>query len=146
MPLTADETAAYMALLEGSSLLFQAVDQHLQREAGITHAQFEILSRLALQPDGLRMTDLAAQVLLSRSGLTYQAAQMERLGLIERIRSDADERCILARVTPDGAALFERLLPAHVTLVRESLFSRLKPGEAETVAAALARVAAGLRG
>lgn len=144
MTLTEAEEAAYVALLEGSSLLFQAVDAQLQRDANVTQPQFEILARLSIHPEGLRMTDLAARVLLSRSGLTYQVAQMEKLGLLSRSRGD-DERSILAKLTPHGEDLFNRMLPDHLALVRRSLFDLLNPGEAEMIASALGRVAAALR-
>lgn len=145
MQLTVEETRAYVALLEVSTLLFGQVSRHLRNAGGITHAQFEILVRLAGAPDGLRMSDLAASLVVSQSGLTYQASQLEEMGLLSRGRLEADERVVVARITPKGAALIEGLLPGHVELVRTAFFSQLRAGELETLTDILERLSQHLR-
>ncbi|MDQ1561145.1 MAG: hypothetical protein QOE85_486, partial [Actinomycetota bacterium] len=67
------EFEAYAALLASSTLLQRAVEQNLRDQADITQVQFEVLMNLTDAPDGLRMADLADRLIVSRSGLTYQA-------------------------------------------------------------------------
>jgi DNA-binding MarR family transcriptional regulator len=143
--LTPEEFAAYAALVEGSTLLQRVIEKNLLEQANITQVQFEILMQLAHAPDGIRMAELAARLIVSRSGLSYQVGQMERAGLITRERHGEDERGIVARITPVGEELRERVLPGHLEIVRSSLFSILHEGELDALTAALGRVASGLR-
>src|SRR5580704_17929524 len=59
--LTPAEMAAWLAFLDVSHRLDRVIEQQLRRDAGLSHAQYEILSRLESAPGGqLRMSDLAA--------------------------------------------------------------------------------------
>jgi DNA-binding MarR family transcriptional regulator len=112
------QLAAYFALMEAVSLLQHQVDQHLRAEGGLSYVQFQLLARLADADGHLTMTQLADGVVYSRSGLTYQAALLEKAGLITRGPSPDDERATLVTITDKGRALFGRILPGHVQVVR----------------------------
>ena len=87
------EMAAWLAFLEVSHLLDRKIEQQLKQDAGLSHAQYEILSRLAATPGGqLRMSELADVIIVSRSGLTYQITQLEKAGLVRRAPCPSDER------------------------------------------------------
>ena len=73
------EMKAWLAFLEVSHLLERAIEQQLRQDAGLSHAQYEILSRLEAAAGGaLRMSELADVIVVSRSGLTYQITQLEK--------------------------------------------------------------------
>src|ERR1019366_2292462 len=100
-----EEMPAWLAFLEVSHLLERAVEQQLKQDAGLSHAQYEILSRLESADGGaMRMSDLADVIIVSRSGLTYQVTQLERAGLVRRGKCPSDERGVLAAVTSAGRA------------------------------------------
>ena len=125
-PLNAEHLAAYFALMEVGSLLHHAVEQQLRTDGGLSYVQFQILARLSDSPDGQqRMTDLADQVVYSRSGLTYQAGQLEKAGLVTRGPSVDDERATTVTITAAGRALLERVLPGHIALVQRQLLPPL---------------------
>jgi DNA-binding MarR family transcriptional regulator len=119
------ELGAYFVLMEAVSLLQHQVEQQLRAEGGISYVQFELLARLADARGPLTMTELADGVVYSRSGLTYQAALLEKAGLITRGPSPDDDRATLVTVTGAGLALFGRVLPGHVQVVRRLLFDPL---------------------
>ncbi len=119
------ELGAYFVLMEAVSLLQHQVEQQLRAEGGISYVQFELLARLADTGGPLTMTELADGVVYSRSGLTYQAALLEKAGLITRGPSPDDDRATLVTVTDAGLALFGRVLPGHVQVVRRLLFDPL---------------------
>jgi len=140
------QLAAYFAFVEVSSLLKHAVEQHLRREGGISYVQFEILTRLFETPTAAqRMTDLADGIVYSRSGLTYQAEQLEKARLIARTPAVDDERSTLVRLTADGQALVQRLLPAHSQLVQRTLFDHLSRDDVTLLTQVLERVRDRLR-
>lgn len=112
------QLGAYFALVEVSSLLRHAIEQQLREAGGLTFVQFQILRRLQLSPSGsARMTDLADSIVFSRSGLTYQASQLERDGLVARAPSTEDERSVVVSVTEAGRALINEVLPGHEEVV-----------------------------
>jgi DNA-binding MarR family transcriptional regulator len=124
------EMAGWLAFLEVSHLLDRAIDQQLRQDAGLSHAQYEILGRLAAAEGGqLRMSELAEVIVVSRSGLTYQVTQLEKAGLVRREKCPSDDRGVLATVTSAGRSALDRAAPGHLRVVRENLIDRLTPGQ-----------------
>jgi DNA-binding MarR family transcriptional regulator len=119
------QLGAYFALMEAAGLLQHQVEQHLRAEGDLSYVQFQLLARLADAHGQLTMTQLADGVVYSRSGLTYQAGLLEQAGLIARAPSPEDERATLVTITDNGLALFARVLPGHVQVVRRLLFDPL---------------------
>jgi DNA-binding MarR family transcriptional regulator len=137
----------WLAFLEVSHLLDRAIEQQLKQDAGLSHAQYEILSRLEAADGGaLRMSDLAEVAIVSRSGLTYQVTQLERTGLVRREKCPSDERGVLATVTSAGRAALRRAAPGHVGIVRAYLIDALTPGQRAALRDGLATARARLRG
>ena len=123
--LDAAELDTYFALMEAVSLLQHQVGQQLRAEGGISYVQFQLLARLAGAHGPLTMTQLADGVVYSRSGLSYQADLLEKAGLLTRGPSPDDDRATLVTITDSGLALFGRVLPGHVQVVRRLLFDPL---------------------
>jgi DNA-binding MarR family transcriptional regulator len=120
--LDARELEAWQGWLEVSTFLNRRVEQQLKDEAGLSHPQYEVLTRLSSAPGGeLRMTELAGAALTSKSGLTYQVAQLEKAGLVRRRSCESDERGIIACLTEAGWEKLRESAPGHAALVR-SLF------------------------
>jgi DNA-binding MarR family transcriptional regulator len=144
--LDAEELAAYFALMEVGSLLQHAVEQQLRRDGDLSYVQFQILAGLGDAPGGAeRMTDIADRLVHSRSGLTYQAAQLESAGLITRVPSVDDERSTTVTLTNAGRAIVRRVLPGHVALVRQLLLSPLDRPDIAVLTRTLTRVRDQLR-
>jgi DNA-binding MarR family transcriptional regulator len=140
-PLDHEQLAVYFALIEVSSVLQHAVDQQLRDEGGLSYTQFQILAVLGETPDGQqRMTDLADRLVHSRSGLTYQVAQLARAGLVIRRPSSDDERSIIVSVTPQGQALLGRVMPGHIDVVQRLLLTSLGRTDIATLGDVLGRV------
>lgn len=139
-PVDPVQLAAYFALTEVSSLLRHAIEQDLRAE-GLTFVQFQILRRLQLAETGSgRMTDLADAIVLSRSGLTYQAGLLERDGLVGRAPSPDDERSVIISITPAGRARVDAVLPGHEQVVRRLFFDPLSREGAQLLTELLAPV------
>jgi DNA-binding MarR family transcriptional regulator len=145
-PLDPEQFAAYFALMEVSSLLQHAVDQQLRDEGGLSYTQFQILAVLGETPDGRRrMTDIADRLVHSRSGLTYQVAQLAKAGLVGRAPSSADERSVIVSLTPKGQALLGQVLPGHVEVVQRLLMAPLTRPDVTELGDVLGRVRAHMR-
>jgi DNA-binding MarR family transcriptional regulator len=144
--LNSEQLGAYFALMEVSSLLQYAVEEHLRADGDLSYVQFEILARLVDSPEGkLRMTDLADGVVYSRSGLTYQAGLLDKRGLITRSPSPDDERSVIVTVTDTGRDLITRVLPEHADRVRQLLFDPMSGEDLTALSAILGRVRTHMR-
>jgi DNA-binding MarR family transcriptional regulator len=135
-----EELAAYFALTESVSLLQHAIEQQLRAEGDLTYIQFQLLARLTDARTGLTMTELADGAVYSRSGLTYQAALLEKAGLITRAPSPDDERATLVTITRAGRERFEQVLPGHVQVARDMFFSPLSDGDLDQLTSIMTRV------
>ncbi|HTT50677.1 MAG TPA: MarR family transcriptional regulator [Streptosporangiaceae bacterium] len=140
------EMAAWLAFLEVSHLLDRAIEQQLKQDAGLSHAQYEILSRLEATPGGqLRMSELADVIIVSRSGLTYQVSQLEQAGLVRREKCPSDDRGVLAVLTPAGRTALARAAPGHLRVVRANLIGALTPAQLTALTEGLSAARARLR-
>jgi DNA-binding MarR family transcriptional regulator len=141
-----EEFRAYAALIASSTLLQRAVERNLREQAELTQVQFEILMNLSNAGDsGIRMAQLADALIVSRSGLSYQVAQLESHGWITRERSADDERGVVARITPEGERMRQRVYAGHIDIVRRAFLDAVAPAELATLTAALERVVERLR-
>lgn len=137
--LSGEELAAYFALRRAADHLQRKVTAQL-KEHGLSETQFSVLATLAAQPSGVPMSGLADALVASRSGLTYQVAQLEGRGLVERAASAVDERSVVATITADGHAALDRVMPGHVALVRAAFLDRTDPAGLRAVREVLGRV------
>ena len=138
---------AYFALMDSAALLRHRVEQQLRAAADLTYVQFKVLARLGLDsPTGsLRMTELADEVVYSRSSLTYQAGQMENAGLVERHPSPDDDRGVTLTITDAGRARLDQALPGHVEELQALLFQPLTSKDVSALVALLEPVLAHMR-
>ena len=102
---------------------------------GVTGRQATLLWLVREQP-GLSLRELAAQEGISAPALSGHVDRLERLGLIERVRSDDDRRRVGLALTPEGARLLRRLRE-HRTAWLAARLGQLEPEQLERIAAAL---------
>ena len=123
-----DQQRSWRALVMGTTLLFDRLDEDLRRSFDISLVEYEILVRLS-EREGrqLRMAQLADALAHSRSRVTHTVARMEKAGLVERCVSPEDGRGILARMTQQGWDLLVRVAPVHVSGVRDHLVDLVSP-------------------
>lgn len=130
--LAQQEQLAWRAFLAATQRLYDAIDTQLQRDAGMPHAYYEILVRLSEAPDrALRMRDLAAASLSSRSRLSHAVARLEERGWVRRVDCPTDKRGQVAHLTDDGFAALAAAAPGHVERVRSALLDPLTPDQVQ---------------
>ncbi|TQF06743.1 MarR family transcriptional regulator [Kitasatospora acidiphila] len=140
------EMAAWRGFVAASNLVARRLEQQLKDEAGLSHPQYEILVHLSAAPErAMRMTELADRLITSKSGLTYQVAQLEKAGLVGRRSCASDVRGVFAYLTDEGMALLRQAAPGHVAAVREALIDVLDREQLAVLADALGEVASRLR-
>jgi DNA-binding MarR family transcriptional regulator len=134
--LTDDQLAAWSGFLMGHAQIVRVLDAELEREHGLSLSSYDVLIQLSLVPDRrLRMFELADAIVLSRSGLTRLVDRLERAGLVERERGEADPRQMYARLTERGLEVLADATPTHIAGIKERFLERLSDEQTKQLAA-----------
>lgn len=138
-----DEMQAWKAFLRASARLLERLDADLEVRFRMSLADYELLHYLAAAPSGeLRMTELAEQTLVSRSGLTRRLDRLVEGGLVARRNCATDRRGVLAVITPTGRKRLEAAAPTHVEGVRRHFVEQLAGQDLRALADSLEAVVA----
>ena len=106
----------------------------LNRESGLSHADYAVLVPLSESPDGmLRARELRQEILWDRSRLSHHVRRMEKRGLVVREECAVDARGAMVRMTPAGRAAIEGAAPGHVAATRRYLFDLLTDDEVDVL-------------
>lgn len=74
---------------------------------------YGVLYALSTAPDGLRISELGEDVLLTQPGMSRMIARLEARGLVERADDPHDGRACRIRLTPAGVQAQRRVGAAH---------------------------------
>jgi DNA-binding MarR family transcriptional regulator len=139
--LTEPEMDAWQSLVQASTGILAMLDRELQAEHGMTLGDYEVLHFLSQGPDrALRMSELAATLHLSPSGITRRIDGLVKSGLVERQPCPSDRRGSNAVLTPLGLKALTTAAPTHVRGVREHFVDRLEADRLAQLAAALSAI------
>jgi DNA-binding MarR family transcriptional regulator len=115
-------------MLQVHARVTNALDTQMRAEHGISASSYEVLMFLAAAADRrLRMSEIASQVLLSRSGLTRLVDRLVEQGYVTRCADDYDGRGLCAELTEAGLQKFEAARLIHREGVRQFYLDRLTP-------------------
>ncbi len=140
--LSEDEIEAWRGLLRAHSSLAKRLDSALEGSCGLPLRAYEVLYFLEDTPQGkIRMSDLAEQAQLSRSGLTRLVDRLEKEGLVSRCSCAHDARGAYACLTDIGRARVDEARGTHLGVVREHFLSRFSERELSTLTEMWNRIA-----
>ena len=124
--LDAEERQTWLALVAMLIKLQSALDTQLQRDAGISHFEYQVLAALSEAPERtLRMSMLAWVSEGSLQRLSQVVGRLEKRGWVRRTPDPADGRYTLAILTEEGWAKVVATAPGHVGAVRGLVFDSL---------------------
>lgn len=85
---------------------------------GLTQPQFSVLEALGhLGP--LPIGDVSRKMLVTGGCMTVIIDNLEKEGLVERIRKPSDRRVTLVQLTPKGSDLFEDIFKQHAEVIAD---------------------------
>lgn len=141
--LSDEQQAAWRPFVALLLRLPAALDAELQKDAGVNHFDYLVLSGLSEAPGHtLRMSELAAMASGSLSRLSHVVSRLEARGWVRREPCPGDGRFINAVLTEAGWQKVLATAPGHVTAVRELLLAALTEEEFEQLGAISAKVLA----
>jgi DNA-binding MarR family transcriptional regulator len=139
------EMVAWRSYIIASRRLLEALDNDLV-DHDLSMADYEILAQLSDAPDRkMRMSELAAIALLSRSRLSHRMKVMEKAGWVKREACPSDKRGYFAVMTPKGWKAIVAAAPDHVASVRARFVNHLSKADQEVLAQIFSRIETSLR-
>jgi DNA-binding MarR family transcriptional regulator len=131
---------AWASLLQAHATLMRRLESDLEQETGLALADFDVLAQLARAGGELRMTELAARALISRSGMTRRVARLVDEGLVRRTDAHADGRAVVVALTDAGIARLVETAPSHARGISKLFVAQLDDQELAHLERALGKV------
>lgn len=109
----------FIKLVRAAQSVSGRVESHFGA-IGLSVSQFGVLEALYhLGP--LFQKDLASKILKSTGNITMVVDNLEKQGLVERVRDEKDRRHYSVRITVKGSALIRSFFPGHVRRIVQEL-------------------------
>lgn len=131
---------AYIKLMRAGATVLNRVSPKLQR-SGLTVSQFGVLEAIHhLGP--MCQKELGEKLLQSGGNITMVVNNLERQGLVVRLRDEVDKRYILVHLTWRGSELIQQVFPEHLNEVQE-IFDPLNLDELKQLSSLLRKLGKG---
>jgi DNA-binding MarR family transcriptional regulator len=128
-------------LMRAHAGIVAQLEAEMESEQHLSLRWYEVLLHLNRAPEGqMRMQDLAAVSLQSKSGLTRLVDRMEEAGLVTRQSCPSDRRGVFAAITPAGRRRFKRAAPLHVRGIERHFGRHLAEGDSPALTSVLERL------
>jgi DNA-binding MarR family transcriptional regulator len=132
--LTQREARAWRQFLLVQGRLRSRLGSRLQRETGLSEADYEVLVNLSEAPDGrLRPSEIGGATQWEKSRISHHVRRMEARGLVKRMACPTDRRGAFVAITTAGRRAIERAAPRHVEHVRELFIDALTPAQLDAL-------------
>ena len=122
----------WIRLLRTSRAIEADIRQRLRVDFDTTLPQFDVMAALARKPDGMTMTELSRQLMVSNGNVTGIIDRLVADKLVGRRAPADDRRAFIVRLTPKGLAQFDAMASKHETWIDEAL-SELDPPEVNSM-------------
>jgi DNA-binding MarR family transcriptional regulator len=122
-PLTASKQRLrlWLRLLRASRAIEAKLRDKLRTTFGITLPQFDVMAALARHEDGMTMTELSRELMVSNGNVTGIIDRLVTDKLVARKALAEDRRTFIVRLTPNGSARFDEMAKIHEQWIDEML-------------------------
>lgn len=137
---------AWGSLLRVQAEVVNRIERDLASAGSLSLTWFDVLLVLSDAPGNrLRLSDLAAEIVLSKSALTRSIDRLEAEGYLKRERSPDDDRVTLAVLQPAGAEALAKARTFYRAGIRRYFAEGLSRRELEALDTTLSKVNQRLR-
>jgi DNA-binding MarR family transcriptional regulator len=135
------ELRMWVRLLACAKIGEKQLRRRFEGEFDTTLPRFDVLAALYRAPEGLRMSELSRDLLVSNGNVTLVVRQLQEKGLILSRTNPNDARSAIVSLTPTGRRRFLELAEAHHRWISE-LFADVPEAQMETLALLLGNMRA----
>lgn len=116
-----DELRLWLRLLTCTTLIEGEVRSRLRERFDVTLPRFDLMAQLLREPAGMKMSELSRHMMVTNGNITGITDQLEKEGMVERIKVATDRRSSLIRLTARGKRAFRKMAQSHEQWIRELL-------------------------
>ena len=120
-PISKQRLRLWLRLLRSSRAIEAQLRERLRTKFSITLPQFDVMAALARSDEGMTMTELSRQLMVSNGNVTGIIDRLVAEKLVLRQAPVSDRRSFIVRLTPKGASQFSVIAKAHEGWVDEML-------------------------
>ncbi len=132
--MTPDDWELWNAWVHAQRLLTRELDRGLQRDCGISKAEFSVLVTLWRTPGHeTRVADLVEALGWEKSRVSHQLTRMESRDLVAPTRSGPSGRRTGIALTAHGRSVIQEALVVHGSNIRRHFLDELTPAQANTI-------------
>ncbi|AEC22029.1 MarR-family transcriptional regulator [Pusillimonas sp. T7-7] len=114
----------WLRMLTCCNLIESELRSRLRTEYETTLPRFDLMAQLLRVPGGMKMSELSRHMMVTNGNITGITDQLEKEGLVERVKVATDRRSSLIRLTAKGKRSFRKMAQSHEEWVR-TLFGGL---------------------
>jgi DNA-binding MarR family transcriptional regulator len=126
--LSSEEQRVWRDYLTMTGRLQSAMNRQLQRDCGLSLADYDVLVALDERP-GCRISELGERLGWEQSRLSHQLSRMRTRGLVQRRGADDDRRAATIELTRAGRSALETAAPGHAKLVHDAVFADVRASD-----------------
>jgi DNA-binding MarR family transcriptional regulator len=132
---------AWRMAMEAVWALMARFDDDFRESVGIDVKTYDVLLHTHnAGEDGVRMTVLAREVVVTKAGLTAMIDRLEHKGLVARTADPHDRRAIRVTLTDEGERMFRAAAKVHLAGIHERFGAHMSEDEARMIAEVFSRV------
>lgn len=133
----------WLRLLSCTNLVENEIRSRLRTTFATTLPRFDMMAQLARVPEGLKMSELSRYMMVTNGNVTGITDQLEKEGLVERVKVATDRRSSVIRLTPAGEKAFAEMARAHEQWIK-TLFGDIPESERNALHNLLGRLKRGI--
>ena len=127
--------------MEAILTLIARFDEDFRAEVGIDVRTYDALLHVFNAGEsGIRMTDLAHEVVMTKTGLTSLIDRLEERSLVRRTPDPTDRRAIRVTLSATGERMFRAAARIHVAGIHDRVAKHITDKEARLIADVFERV------
>lgn len=108
----------WLRMLTCCNLIEGEIRTRLRTEYATTLPRFDLMAQLLRAPDGMRMSELSRHMMVTNGNVTGITDQLEKEGMVERIKVASDRRSSIIRLTAKGERTFTKMAASHEEWIR----------------------------
>lgn len=119
--LSKERLRLWLKLLKANGLIEEEIRRRLRSDYASTLPRFDVMSALAREPDGLKMSEISKLLRVSNGNITGIVDKLTDEGLALRVAVPGDRRAYLVRLTEQGVQTFAEHARSHEAWINEIL-------------------------
>ncbi|MBO6834903.1 MAG: MarR family transcriptional regulator [Alphaproteobacteria bacterium] len=111
----------WLSMLRTTRNVEYVLRDRLKSEFDTTLPRFDVMAALFRSDEGMSMTRLSEQLVVSNGNVTGIVDRLEQEGQVQRVTNERDRRATLVALTDLGRAEFAKMAAAHQRWIDEML-------------------------